>query len=122
VNKYLICTAYGGVMEHPGFSYTDKDVIFADTETEARGLYKKKYKLEYWFPEVIATIINGVTKVLNKSAVTYQDIEELEKAIYVEPPPTINDIKNVIKDIPPTTLNDVYDGTYSRYRSWVYRL
>jgi hypothetical protein len=78
MNTYLVATQEGGVMECPKITYTNYQIVHAKSYQEAYEKYKERFKVTYWFPEVMASKINGVIKIYNKS-VTFELIEKLEK-------------------------------------------
>jgi hypothetical protein len=76
MNKYLVALSVGGLMEMPDFTYSDFDVIDANSRDEAREIYNKKHNCSYFYGTCMAEKIEGKIKVVNK-AVTYEQVELL---------------------------------------------
>ena len=76
MNRYLIATSVGGLMEMPNITYEDFDVIEANTRDEALEKYNKKYNCSYFYGTCLAEIVGGIINVLNKNA-TYEQVELL---------------------------------------------
>lgn len=53
---YVVATAVGGLMEHPDFEYTDKEVIHADSEEEALAKYESMHDCSYFSPAIMEKI------------------------------------------------------------------
>jgi len=76
MNKYLVALSVGGLMEMPDFTYSDFDVIDANSRDEAMEIYNKKHNCSYFYGGCMAEKIEGKIKVVNK-AVTYEQVELL---------------------------------------------
>lgn len=76
MNKYLVALSVGGLMELPDFTYSDYDVINANSRKEAVDKYNKKHNCSYFYGTCLAEKIDGKINVLNKK-VTYEKVEFL---------------------------------------------
>ena len=62
--RYLVALAYGGVQEHPGFDYSDFDVVTASSKGAAEAAYNKEWGCDYFYGRVIRKIgPSGLTKI-----------------------------------------------------------
>jgi hypothetical protein len=79
MNKYLVALCVGGVMECPGFSYENFQVIEAKNQRAAEKEYDKINNCEYFYGSCLALKEkDGEIKILNKK-VTYEQVEMLNK-------------------------------------------
>ena len=76
MNKYLIATCVGGLMEMSSITYENFEVIESETQKIARLEYNRKHNCNYFYGECLAQKINGEIKILNKS-VSYKNVELL---------------------------------------------
>jgi hypothetical protein len=66
MNKYLVALSVGGLMEMPDFTYSDFDVIDANSRDEAREIYNKKHNCSYFYGTCMAEKVDGKIKVINE--------------------------------------------------------
>lgn len=52
-NAYLVATKCGGVIENPSISYTDYQIIYADTDEEAVNKYNRLNQCSYYYGKVL---------------------------------------------------------------------
>lgn len=76
MNKYLVALSVGGLMEMPGITYQDFNIIEADSQDEAREKYNKKHNCSYFYGTCLAEKVDGKVNVLNKR-VSYKQVERL---------------------------------------------
>lgn len=76
MNKYLVALSVGGVMEMPDFTYSDFEVIDANSRNEATEIYNKKNNCSYFYGCCMAEKIDGKINVINKD-VSYKKVELL---------------------------------------------
>lgn len=74
MNKYLIATEYGGLVEMPEFTYERFKIISSTSMDMALEKYNKRYKCDYFYGTCVAEKINGVLKVLNKEAYSFSTV------------------------------------------------
>ena len=65
MNKYLIALAVGGLMEMPDFTYSDFDVIEANSRNDAISIYNIKHKCSYFYGCCMAEKVDGKINVIN---------------------------------------------------------
>lgn len=73
MNKYLVALSVGGLMECPDFTYSDFDVIVANSRNEATEIYNKKHDCSYFYGTCMAEKIDGEINVIN-NGVTYEKL------------------------------------------------
>ena len=76
MNKYLIALGVGGIMEMPEITYSDFQIIEAETENEAVKKYNKINNCSFFYGTCLAEKVNGKINVLNKK-VSYEEVERL---------------------------------------------
>ena len=57
-NKYLVALACGGLMEDPTVWYTDYQIIFANTEEDARKKYNELNNCNFFYGKVLEKIVD----------------------------------------------------------------
>lgn len=57
-NAYVVALCCGGLMEDPEIYYSDYQLIYADSEKEAKTKYDELNKCNYFYGEVIGQIVN----------------------------------------------------------------
>lgn len=76
MNKYLVALSVGGLMEMPDFTYSDYDIIDANSRSEATEIYNRKHGCSFFYGTCMAEKVEGKINVLNKG-VTYEKVELL---------------------------------------------
>lgn len=92
MNYYLIATMEGGVQEKPEFTYRDKAMVVANTEEDAKKIYKDYVKLSYWFSGILAVKIGifPVKSVGERGAITLGDVDKFK--LFIKSKPQLNTI------------------------------
>ena len=67
MNKYLVALCSGGIMENPEITYSDFEVIDADSIEEAVEKYNKKNNCSYFYGTCVAENVNGIISILPKT-------------------------------------------------------
>lgn len=76
MNKYLVATATGGLMEMPDVTYELYDIIEAEDREEACKAYNKKHDCDFFYGTVMAENIGDTTTVIN-DIVPWREVKRL---------------------------------------------